>query len=274
MAAAVLLTACGGGGSTSSPGSTAAGPSATTTSVPAGSTGVSLYWVRGGEYLGVSHRSVPATGTPATAAVDALFGGTDQVEQAAGLTSAVPAGSSLLGLTIDHGVATANFNATFASGGGSFSVRARVAQVVFTLTQFPTVTRVQFQVEGNTATTFSSEGLLLGSPVGRGDQSDLLPPVFVENPAVGDTVHSPLHLAGTSGVAGSTIHLQLVDATGKTVIDRQVPTTPGNGARSAFDARIAYATGSTGAGTVTVVAVSTTDGTRTGQVVVPLTVAP
>jgi spore germination protein GerM len=187
--ASLGLAACGGGGTapTTTKATTTTAPSGSSTSIagattttPTAPVTVSLHWIRGGQWLGVSHRSIRATLSVESAAVNALFGGTTGTEASAGLASVVPAGSKLLGLSIAHGIAAANFNSMFASGGGSFSMQARIAQVVFTLTQFPTVQKVLFQLNGVTATTFGGEGLILNHPVSRGDEVSLLPPIFLE----------------------------------------------------------------------------------------------
>ena len=72
------------------------------------------------------------------------------------------------------------------------------------------------------ATTFGGEGVLLGKPVGRSDEVSLLPSIFLENPAVGDSVHSPLHMTGMSNTYEATIQAQLVAANGHTVVDHSV----------------------------------------------------
>ncbi len=52
---------------------------------------------------------------------------------------------------------------------GSASATIRLGQVVYTLTQFPTVTSVLFQIDGRTVTVFGSEGIVLDGPVARAD---------------------------------------------------------------------------------------------------------
>ncbi len=86
-----------------------------------------------------------------------------------------PAVRRLLGLSIKNGVATVDLSSEFESGGGSASAMIRLGQVVYTLTQFPTVQSVLFQIEGRQVTVFGSEGIVLDGPVARADYYDLLP---------------------------------------------------------------------------------------------------
>jgi spore germination protein GerM len=72
-------------------------------------------------------------------------------------------------------VAKVDLSREFASGGGTFSVTARLAQVVYTLTQFPTVDAVEFYIEGVRSEVFSSEGIVLDRPQRFEDYDDLLP---------------------------------------------------------------------------------------------------
>ena len=53
-------------------------------------------------------------------------------------------------------------------------MQMRLAQVVYTLTQFPTVSAVRFSLDGAPVDVFSSEGIVLDHPVGRTDYEDLL----------------------------------------------------------------------------------------------------
>ena len=67
----------------------------------------------------------------------------------------------------------------------------RLAQVVYTLTQFSTIKSVTFQIEGQTVTVFGSEGIVLDGPVGRADYADQLPAIFVDRPAYGAALGNP-----------------------------------------------------------------------------------
>ena len=102
----------------------------------------------------------------ATAALDALLAGPTKAEQAAGLATQVPRGTRLLGVSITNGVAHVDLSSDYESPAGARAQRLRLAQVVYTATQFPTVKAVRFSVDG------APVGVL-AHPVGRGAYSSL-----------------------------------------------------------------------------------------------------
>jgi hypothetical protein len=132
-------------------------------------------WFARGDQLVAQQRTHPQTRRVATAALTALLEGPTRAERAAGLASAIPAGTRLLGVSIDDGVATVDLTSQYQSGGGSLSMQLRLAQVVYTLTQFPTVDAVRFQLDGAPVNVFSSEGIVLSKPVRRSDYRNLSP---------------------------------------------------------------------------------------------------
>jgi spore germination protein GerM len=144
---------------------------------PAGEMTVMLYWVSAGENaLGVQ-RTLPESEAIATAAVEALIAGPTDAELTTwpAISSSIPAGTRLLGLTVADGIAKIDLSDEFERGGGTFSVTSRLAQVVYTLDQFPTIDAVEFYIEGTKVTTFSSEGLELDGPQTLDDFDGLLP---------------------------------------------------------------------------------------------------
>ena len=152
-----------------SPGSPTATPKPTPTPAPADTMVIRAYFVLDGdvgvEGLVPTLREVPETTAVARAAMDALLRG-EILADYDDLASAIPAGTRLLGLSIRDGIATVDLSREFESGGGSASAFYRLGQVTYTLTQFPTVRAVLFQVEGQTVTTFGSEGIVLEGPAG------------------------------------------------------------------------------------------------------------
>ena len=139
-------------------------PSTSTTQPSPSTTSFALYFLRG-NYLGVARRNVQSTAAVGAAAVNALLAGPSSSEKTAGLSSSVPPGCALLGLSISSGTATANFNSPYATPASPASELQRVAEVVFTLTQFPTVNRVAFEVDGVTPQQFASGAVNLSCPI-------------------------------------------------------------------------------------------------------------
>jgi hypothetical protein len=131
-------------------------------------------WFARGEQLSSEQRTHAATPRVATAAMQALLAGPNTDERAAGVTTAIPAGTRLIGISIKDRVATVDLTSEFQSGGGALAMQMRLAQVVYTLTQFPTVSAVRFSLDGAPVDVFSSEGIVLDHPVGRADYKDLL----------------------------------------------------------------------------------------------------
>jgi germination protein M len=152
----------------------------------------------------------------------------------------VPAGTKLLGLSIKDGIATVDLSSEFESGGGSASAITRLGQVVFTLTQFPTVKSVRFQIEGRNVTVFGSEGIVLDGPVGRADYVDLLPAVFVDRPAYGAAIGNPARITGSADVFEATFQIELRNGAGQPVADEHVMATCGTGCRGTFDVTVRY----------------------------------
>ena len=192
-------------------------------SAPEGTTIVRAYFyfesVSGSSGLVPVLREVPATKAVATAAMAALLGGPTENESGA-MSSAVPDGTKLLGLTIKDGVATVDLSSEFESGGGTASATRRLGQVVYTLTQFPSVKSVVFQIEGRTVTVFGSTGIVLDGPVARADYLGLLPVIFIDRPAYGAALGNPAHLTGSAqGLFEATFRVTLIDGAGRTIVD-------------------------------------------------------
>lgn len=135
---------------------------------------VKVYFVYDGRTARPVIRSVDEPGV-AAGAIEALIAGPTAEEQADNLYSAVPADSLLLGLTIEDGLATIDLSREFEVGGGSFNILSRLAQVVYTLTEFPTVDDVLFHLDGEPVDVFSGEGVVLDHPVDRDDYATILP---------------------------------------------------------------------------------------------------
>jgi hypothetical protein len=197
---------------------------------------------QGSEGLVAVLRQTPETQAVARASMNGLLGGPQGSELTASpaITSAVPAGTRLLGLSISNGIATVDLSREFEAGGGSRSAFGRLAEVVYTLTQFPTVRSVVFQIEGETVTVFGSEGIVIDGPMARGDFEDFLPAIFVDRPAWGAAIGNPATVTGTANVFEAQFLITLFDASGRELFGGPVMATSGSGTRGTFEETISY----------------------------------
>ena len=132
---------------------------------------------------------IRAVDTPhvATNAIRALIEGPTPAEQDTELSTSIPADTLLLGLIIEDGLATVDLSREFELGGGSFNILSRLAQVVYTLTQFPTIDEVLFHIDGEAIDVFSGEGVVLEDPLDRDDYATILPIEPSQDPTATET---------------------------------------------------------------------------------------
>jgi hypothetical protein len=194
--------------------------STTGTSTVAAPTALRVYFLRDGKVAPVA-RTIPATQAVATAALAALARGPSADERRLGLTTAVPPGGDAPPITVANGVATLPLapNVT----------RPQLAQIVYTLTQFPTVHAVR-----------SSRMLGDTPPLTRRTFEDLTPPILVESPLPGQAVTSPLEVRGSANTFEATFQLQMRNSSGVPVASRFVTATSGSGERGTYDATISF----------------------------------
>ena len=248
-------------------------PSPSPTDEPGGETVTVLVYFLSGEKLATAERTLPATQAVARAAMDALCGGPNDFERAAGLTSSVPAGTAVLGITIEAGVALVDLSGEYASGGGSLSMTSRVAQVVYTLTQFKTVKTVRFRLDGEPLEALGGEGVIVDTPQRRADWEDFEPPIFVERPGVGATLANPFVIKGRATVFEATVQLELVDDNDKPLARGFTTATRGAPLRGRFSERLAYV-GAATQGIVIAYEQSMQDGSRLNEVRIPVFLTP
>lgn len=271
LAAVLALAGCGASeeapGPAAPPATTGAGE---TLPPPAETADVVVYFARG-EQVGAARRVVEETPRIGAAALEELLAGPTAFEQEAGLATEIPAGTRLLGLAIEGGVATVDLSREFESGGGSLSMRMRIAQVVHTLTQFPTVERVAFRLEGEPAEAIGGEGVVVDPPVGRADFEDLAPAILLESPAPGDVVTSPLELRGTANTFEATFMYRLEGPDGSTLVETFAMATSGSGTRGTFEVTAPFALDAPSAGRLVVFESSAEDGRPIHVVEIPVT---
>jgi Sporulation and spore germination/Immunoglobulin-like domain of bacterial spore germination len=272
--AVLALAGCSGGdddAAPTSPTTTASGSTSTPTETggEATMTPLRVYFVRL-ERMGVAGREVQSTPAVGAAALRELLAGPTAEDQAADLQSEIPTGTKLNGLTIDNGVATVDLSKAFESGGGSTSMQLRVAQVVYTLTQFPSVKRVQFKIDGKPVEAIGGEGVVVDPPVGRNAFEKQTPAILVESPTPGSVVTSPLRVRGTSNTFEANLNLRLLDGSGKVLYDNFTTATSGSGTRGTFEQTIPFTISKDGPGTLVAYERSAADGSEINVVRIPV----
>jgi Immunoglobulin-like domain of bacterial spore germination/Sporulation and spore germination len=209
VAIGVILCAlaAGCGGKSSSPTTT----SATTTAGGATRT-VDVYYLRGNALVPVK-ASIPETPAIATATIQKLL-----QEPLGGLRTAIPAGTMLESIAVSGGRATVRFSTDQLT-------HSAEGQIVYTLTQFPTITSV--------------DGGPFETPASRADYADLTPEaaIFVAEPQRDSSVSSPIHANGTADVFEGTFAVD-VWSNGKRLRTQPIQATSGTGTRGTWSARI------------------------------------
>ena len=215
VALTLVAAACGddgGGASTTRPAATTITPTPvptttappttsapSTTSLAAAPVDTKIYLTSEGRIV-IAHRQVPGDNM-VRAAIDALLAGTTSAEARGGTTSAVPSGTRLLNVTVDGGLAVIDLSSAFGTGGGTLSMEARVAQIVFTATQFDAVDRVLFLMDGAPIEFLGGEGLILTEPQTRASTDRTITgSVLIDSPAPGSTVSSTFTVTGEGDV--------------------------------------------------------------------------
>ena len=228
---------------------------------------------RQGPFLIPVHRTVAATPGLARAAIEELLGGTERDEAAAGIDTAVPETTLLLGVSITEGVATVDLTRDFESGGGTTSMFARLAQLVYTVTQFPTVDAVELLLDGEPVEVFSGEGIVIDGPLTRDAFLDYVPQIMVETPGWDGVLGNPGRIAGIAAVFEAVFQIRLSDAAGEVLYEDFAMTSEGQG-WGTFDTTIDYSVDGPQTGTLRVWADSPEDGSETGVTELPVGLAP
>lgn len=214
-------------------------------------------------------------GATERAALEALLAGLNEAELAAvpAMYTLIPEGTRLLALDLGEGVATVDLSAEFEAA-GSANAKGRLAQVVYTLTQFPTITSVRLKIAGVPITTFTDAQLPLDPPADRLDYTDALPVIFLDNPAWGGRLGNPAHLAGLANAFEAQFLVRIMDAGGHEIAFASVTASCGTGCWGAFDAPLRYSVTTAGPGRVQAYEVSEVDGSAVNVTDYPVTLSP
>ena len=233
VALALILAGCGDDSTEAT--------STDTATLPA-SSDARVYVLRDGKVWPVS-RELPATDPEAAAAAELLDGPSAEEVSKLDATTAIPTDTRIEDVQIADGVASVTVSADLST--------EALAQVVYTLTQFPTIDSVE--IDGKSYT--------------RADFEDQTPAILVESPLPFEAVTSPIRAGGTANTFEATFNYEFVDAVGKVVDENFVTATSGTGTRGTFE----FTTGDFDSiSKLVVFEPSAEDGSRTKLVEIPL----
>jgi germination protein M len=208
-------------------------------------TALTVYFLLDGKVAPVS-REVVAGPRVGAAALEELFEGPTSAETA--LETAIPAGVNAVGLTIEgSGVASVGLSKPVN--------KAARAQIVYTLTQFPTVRRVEINE---------------APPLGRRAFEAQTPAILVESPLPGESVEPGFDVTGTANTFEATFNYELQDETGRVLSKDFVTATSGSGTRGTFSFQVPYELDEPTEGKLVVFELSAEDGSRINEHEIPL----
>ncbi len=218
-----------------------AAPTTETTAPPEATVRAGLYWawsiptsVGTPERLGAGSRSVPAD-DPLTGAVAALLDGPNEAETEVGMGTAIPAGTTVLDVDVDDGIARVDLDDTFTESSGTLAETTRLAQVVFTLTASDDVDAVTFSIDGEPQDPILSHGFVVGDGLDRDDFAEVRPFILVEAPTPGELVDDgELTVRGESNTFEGNVRWELLDGDGVTVDEGFTTATGGMGTWGEF----------------------------------------
>jgi germination protein M len=240
LAALIVVAACGGGETKTV---TRTVTETSTSSVPSEAPVLlSLYFLQEGR-VAPEQRSVVSGPAVATAAIHQLFEG-----PMTNLTTAIPPELRLQSLAIAGETARVELYSRLTD-------RKALAQIVYTLTQFPTVERVA--ING-------------ARPVDRGAFEDKTPAILVEAPLPQEHVEPGFEVTGTANTFEATFNYELEDASGKVLSKNFVTATSGSGTRGTFKFTVPYEVDKPQQGTLLVFELSAENGSRIHESEIPL----
>ncbi|MEG4235665.1 GerMN domain-containing protein [Microcoleus sp. Pol11C3] len=130
---------------------------------------VQVYWVKeaNGKFEGVPTKVAVKQADKPDAALQAAFNSLLAGPKDGTVSSEIPNGTKLRGLSVKNDGVYVDLSAEFTSGGGSNSMTSRLGQVIYTATSLQPNTKVWISVEGKPLELLGGEGLEVAQPSTR-----------------------------------------------------------------------------------------------------------
>ena len=202
-------------------------------------------------------------------AIKAMFRGPTKRESKLGIQTEVPKKAKVNGVTEHNALARVDLSHSFYTGKDHRSLSMRYAQVVYTASQFAAVNGVQFLENGKPKRVLNGDQTDQLHSANAKNYANLLPPILVQQPVIGEQVANPILVAGTTSVG--TVSMRLLAPDGTLIASTTAPNAC-SGCRGTFTGNLTYYTKEK-RGAVQVYEVGPT-GTPINSVKVPVQLAP
>ena len=222
------------------------------------------------------HRDIPAVTGIGAATLELWLEGPGAAEKKAGIRATIPAGTELLGLTIDDGTAIVDLSSEFESPGtGSFGESMLLAELAYTITQFPTVDQALLKIDGEFKDSYMSHGFVIDAdhPLKRRRNAPVAP-ITVDEPSFGDEFSSGDEVSGTANVFEANVSLRLRGQDGKVLFEGFTTATCGTGCRGDFSEPFRFDIDHEQLGTIEVFESSAKDGSEINKVRISVELVP
>lgn len=196
--------------------------------------------------------------------------------QEVGETTAIPAGTEVLAAYREGDVLFVDLSSEFESGGGSLSMQLRVAQIVYTATQFDGVESVRILIEGQEVEAIGGEGLIVSTPLTRRDFQDVAPNIVVEQPRPGQEFSPGDSASGFANVFEANVSFMVLDKDGKE-LELTTPFTTatcGSGCWGDFTHVLEFPLTEPQEGRIVVLTYSAEDGSPQDEIHIPVMLVP
>jgi hypothetical protein len=215
------------------------------------------------------HKVIKTEGV-ANAALKELISGTVTTQ---GAFRILPLDTKILGIKIENGLATVDFSKeVLKANAGAAAEELGISSIVNTLTEFPTIQKVQFTVEGSfeSAKDWWGHVGLYKQPFKRDISKVYAPVIWVTTPEPGQKISSPFTLRGNARVFEAMVSYRLKDTDGNVLAKGSVMASAGAPERGDFSTSITFTPKTANSGQLEVFEESMKDGSDINKIIIPV----
>lgn len=233
---------------------------------------VAVYYLKSGVnefYLVREIHKVEKSDAAARAALTELITGTPLTE---GAYRVIPPDTKILNIKIENGLATVDFSAEVLKANvGAEGESLGITAIVNTLTEFSSIKKVRFTVDGQAENEMDWWGHvgLYEQPFERNLNSVKEPVIWVNTPVTGQSITSPVKITGSAMVFEAAVSYCLRDSNGKIIAKGFTQAVAGAPERGDFSAELAF-NAPAGKGQLEVYEESMKDGSAVNMVIIPV----